>query len=59
MSRATGASADGSSVPSWMRWSSALSRSADGAEPHGTSSRATYGRSMSPGVMGSTVWPQR
>ena len=55
MSRATGASADGSSVPSWMRWSSALSRSADAAEPHGTSSRATYGRSMSPGVMGSTV----
>ena len=27
--------------------------------PHGISSRATYGRSISPGVIGSTVLPQR
>ena len=59
MSRAIGAMADGSSTPSCSRRSSAFSRSAEAAEPQGTSSRATYGRSMSPGVIGSTVWPQR
>ena len=47
----------GSATPSWNRRSSALSRSAVPAVPYGISSRATYGRSMSPGVIGSTVLP--
>ena len=41
ISRATGAIASGSSTPSWSRRSSALSRSAEGGEPYGISSRAT------------------
>ena len=57
--RAKGANAAGSNTPSWRRPSNALSRAADGAEPQGTSSRATYGRSVRPGVIGSTVPPQR
>ena len=59
MSRAMGAIAAGSRTPSWRRRSSAFSRSAEAGDPHGISSRATYGRSMSPGVIGSTVLPQR
>ena len=44
---------------SCRRRSKALSRSVDGGEPYGISSRAAYGRSMSPGVIGSTVLPHR
>ena len=58
-SRANAASDAGSNVPSWSRWSSASSRFTDVAEPAGSTSRAAYGRSIKPGVMGSIVLPQR
>ena len=58
--RATGASELGSNVPSCMRWSSAIARFAAAGDPkYGISSRATQGRSIRPGVMGSEVEPQR
>ena len=59
ISRATVARLSGSRVPSCSLRSTAASRDADWGEPNGTNSRATYPRSIRPGVIGSTVLPQR
>src|SRR5690606_35723673 len=58
-SRAIGAIAAGSSVPSWIRSSSAYSRSIAAGDPSGSRSRVTSGVSVSPGNGWSTVNPQR
>ena len=59
ISRAYAASVDGSNVPSWIRLSSATSRFTEPGSPYGSTSRATKGRSVSPGVTGSIVLPHR
>ena len=59
ISRAIAATLSGSAVRSWSPRSKALRRLADAGEPYGMSSRCTEGRSIRPGRMGSTVFPQR
>ncbi len=58
-SRATGATASGSSTPSWIRSSRAYSRSIAPGEPSGSRSRVTSGLTVRPGSGWSTVYPHR